>query len=346
MRIQLIVCGVVLGLASGAAHADQTAVLVAGDAPAREREVSQVAITDWVKTRPGSLVTASFNAKDTLLVTKCLRTEPKAEPWSCVSPVVPKGANRLVVGFVDSEPSRTGAMSFRLTAYLVTPSLTYAIVGKRHCDPCSEPTLRSLSGELAEAQFQRLAIARNHTLIAVNTTPRGVRVKLDGDDTGTSNTVIATFPGTHTVTLDLNGYHPETHVVEVQEDKQVEVKVTMRRKDPGPANPDARIAVPQTEPSPSFVSRWGPLALGITGVVVTAGGVGMILYDNDRDQGRTIQQREFYNDYRKPGIAFAVGGALVVGSAYLWHRYSGSKRTTVTAQPRSGGGAVQWTTSF
>ncbi len=331
MRILLLLIGVVLLLSSGDVRADGTAILIAGNATQHERDLSRSAMAASIQAQGGRIVNAPFTSADAALVKKCLSN---ATPWACMkAAVASKGIDQLVVGSVDTGTSSTGALARRLSGYLVVSSLDYAIAEERHCDPCTEDVLASLAGELAQAQLRRLAIVRGRTHVSIRTTPPGAYITFDGETQGASDAVIPTYPGPHTIRLELDGHHVETRTVEAVEGKTVEVRVPMRLKGAGgtPIRPPRR------------PSRRGPIAVGSAGVAaLITGGVLIVVHDpHGPDLG---PREEYYYATRTPGIITAIGGAAAVAaSIYLWRRQS---RSTVTAAPLARGAAVGWITTF
>src|SRR5215212_5957296 len=89
MRILLLLIGAVLLLYPGEVRADGTAILIAGNAPPHERELSQSAMAASIQAQGGKVVQAPFTSKDAALVKKCLSN---AAPWVCMqAAVAPKG---------------------------------------------------------------------------------------------------------------------------------------------------------------------------------------------------------------------------------------------------------------
>lgn len=332
MRILLPLIGLVLLPDPGDARADGTAILIAGSAPQHERELSRSAMTASIQGQGGKVVPAAFTAQDAALVRRCLSN---ASPWACMrTAVAAKGIDQLVIGSIDAGTSATGALSIRLSGYLVVASLDFAIAEERHCDPCSDDMLTSLAGELAQAQLHRLAVVRGHTRVAIRTTPPGAYLTFDGEPQGASDTVISTYPGSHTVRLELEGHEIETRTIEALEGKTVEVDVPMRSKGTAGGAP--------VHPPPR-PSRRVPLLVGGAGVAaLITGGVLIAVHDpHGPDLG---PREEYYYATRTPGIITAIGGgAAIVASLYLWRRQS---RSTVTAAPLTRGAAVGWISTF
>lgn len=331
MRVLLASICVVLLLSSGDVRADGTAILIGGNAPQHERELARSAMAASIQAQGGRVVDASFTSADAALVKKCLSN---TTPWVCMrAAAASKGIEQLVVGSVDTGTSATGALARRLSGYLVVASLDYAIAEERHCDPCTEDVLASLAGELAQAQLRRLAVVRGRTHVSIRTTPPGAHIAFDGETQGASDAVVPTYPGSHTIRLELEGHHVETRTVEAVEGKTVEVSVTMR------PNGGAR-----GEPiGPPRSSRLVPILVGSAGVAaLIAGGVLIVVHDpHGPDLG---PREEYYYATRTPGIVTAISGAAAIAaSVYLWRR---QRRSTITAAPTARGAAVGWITTF
>jgi len=226
--------------------------------------------------------------------------------------VAPKDTDidQIVIGSVDAAMSPAGAPAIRLSGYLVVPDLDFAIAEERNCDPCTDTLLKSLAGELARAQLRRLAVVRGRTNIALRTTPPGAIITLDGEAHGASDTVLPTFPGSHTIRLELDGHHAEARTVEAYDGKTVEVNVTMRPKDDGK---------PIRSPPPRR-SRLLPILIGSAGVAAVITG-GVLIAINDPHGPDMNQRHKYYYATRTPGIVTAIGGAVTIGislSFYLW----------------------------
>lgn len=331
MRILHVLIGAVVAIAAGTAHAERTAILVAGNATPHERDVSLSAITASVAAQGGDIVNATFTAKETALIRQCLT---KDAPWTCMrSAVTSKGIEQLVIGSIDTGSTANGP-SLELTGHLVVATLNYAIADKRHCDPCTDDLLTNLAGELTQSQLRRLAVLRARTLVAVHTMPRGARVTFDRETQGAGELVIPTYPGGHTVQVELEGYHVETRTVTAVEGKTIEVNVTLR-----PNGKPVQRPIEHVRPS-----RTVPILIGSVGIAALITGGVLIATHGTPSTDPNASQDEFYYATRTPGIAMAVGGALVIGaSVYLWRRQS---RSAVIAAPVSGGATVGWYTSF
>ncbi len=331
MRVLLALICVVLLVSSGDVRADGTAILIGGNAPQHERELARAAMAASIQAQGGEMVDARFSSADAALVKKCLSN---ATPWVCMkAAAASKGIDQLVVGSVDTGTSPTGALARRLSGYLVVASLDYAIAEERHCDPCTDDVLASLAGELVQAQLRRLAVVRGRTHVSIRTTPPGAHIAFDGETQGASDAVVPTYPGSHTIRLELEGHHVETRTVEAVEGRTVEVRVTMR---PSGGARGAPIGSPRP-------SRRGPILVGSVGAAaLITGGVLIVVHD---PPGPDLGPREeFYYATRTPGIVTAIGGAAAVAaSIYLWRRRS---RSTVTAAPTARGAAVGWITTF
>jgi hypothetical protein len=332
MRVLLLLIGFALLHSSGDVRADGTAILIGGNAPQHERDLARSAMAASIQAQGGRVVNAPFTAADAALVKKCLAN---ATPWVCMkAAVASKGIDQLVVGSVETGTSPTGALARRLSGYLAVSSLDYAIAEERHCDPCTDDVLASLAGELAQAQLRRLAVVRGRTHVAIRTAPSGAYITFDGESQGASDAVIPTYPGPHTIRIELDGHHVETRTVEAVEGKTVEVSVPMRPTGGASGSP--------THPSPR-PSRLIPLLVGSAGAAaLIAGGVLIIVHD---PPGPDLGPREeYYYATRTPGIVTVIGGAVAVAaSVYLWRRQS---RSTVTAAPLARGAAVGWITTF
>jgi len=333
MRILFILIGIVFALPSGDVRADGTAILIVGNAPQHERELSQAAMATSIQAQGRKVIDVSFSTRDVVLVKECVSNNAS---WTCMkAAVASRGIDQLVIASVDAGTSPMGLLETRLSGYLVVSDLDFAIAEGRHCSPCTDDVLKSLASDLAQTQLRRLAVVRGRTNIALHTTPPGAIITLDGEAQGASDIVISTYPGSHTVRLELDGHHVETRTVEVLDGKTVDVNVTMRPKSDG-------IPVP---PPYSRPSRRVPILIGIAGVAaVITGGVLIAINDPLPPPRALVEQPKYYYPTRTPGIVTAIGGAAAIGlSVYLWRRQS---RSAVTAARLSRGAAVTWMTTF
>lgn len=336
MRTLLILIGIVLALFTGNARADGTAIVIAGNAPLHERDLFRSVMETSIRAPGRKVINVSFNTKDAAPVKACLSS---SAPWTCMKGVVaPKDTDidQIVIGSVDAAMSPAGAPAIRLSGYLVVPDLDFAIAEERNCDPCTDTLLKSLAGELARAQLRRLAVVRGRTNISLHTKPPGAIITLDGEAHGTSDAVLPTFPGSHTIQLELDGHHAETRTVKASDGETVEVNVIMRPKDDGkPGRPPP--------PPPPRPSRLVPILIGSAGVAAVITG-GVLIAVHDPPDPDALRQPAYYYDTRTPGIITAAGGAIAIGvSIYLWRRQSDS---VVTAVPFPGGAAVTWVATF
>lgn len=330
MRILLILIGFILALSSGDVRADGTAILIAGDAPPHERELSRAAMAASIQVQGGRVSNVPFSARDAELVTKCISN---AVPWGCMkAAVASKGIDQLVIGAIDMTASATGAQAIRLSGYLIVSGLDFTIAEERHCDPCSDDVLTKLAGELAQTQLRRLAVVRGRTKIAVHTTPPGAFITFDGEPRGASESVIPTYPGSHTIRIELDGHHAEARTIEAVDGKTIEVEVPMRPKRVG-----------KVRPPPPRPSRLVPISVGGVGVVALITG-GVLIAIHDPPGPELVQRHEYYYATLTPGIVTAICGVAAIGaSVYLWRRTS---RSAFTAVPVAHGGAVAWISRF
>jgi hypothetical protein len=329
----LLLLGALLLLSRGAARADGTAILISGTAPQHERELSRSAIAASLQAQGQKIVPAPLTTRDAALIKQCLSN---ATPWACMkAAVASKGVDQLVVGSVDTGTSPMGAPVIRVSGYLVAASLDYAIAEERHCDPCTDEMLASLAGELAQAQLRRLAVAHGRTRVVVRTTPRGAHIVFDGDAQGGSDVVIPTFPGSHTLRVELEDHISETMIVEAVDGKTVAIDVKLL---PNPAAVGT-----SSRPPPPRPSRLVPLVVGGAGLAALITG-GVLIAVHDPHAPDLGPREEYYYATRTPGIVTAIGGALAVGAGiYLWRQRS---RSRMTATPLTRGAAVSWIARF
>lgn len=309
--------------APGLARADG-AVMIVGSVSPRDREV----IIDTIKLE-GTALSFRFSAppvaRDVAEASAaCVKDRA---PWTCVAPAI-RGKDQLIIIDVDSDRSAGAPMTI-VTAHLLTAGAEAASFASRNCAMCNEEALKRIVSELSRDLLQRAATRSGRTRLAIRSSPAGAQVTLDGAPVDFADG-IATYPGKHTLVLQLPGYAPRARDVMAIDGRTTEVMVAL---DPLRARPDEHRRASQFLPG---------LAIGL-GCAAIATGALLIYFDQDPDpHGR--QQPDFYNTATAGTVVLAAGVLAAGTGAYFLLR----PRATSTAilAPLPGGAAIGWAGHF
>jgi hypothetical protein len=96
-------------------------------------------------------------------------------------------------------------------------------------------------------KLSRRLAARGIQQVTVLSTPPGATVFLDGERFGVTPATSETRPGTHTLTVRLDGYVDENRGIEVPVKEPIDVQVALQER-PSPASPVPSPPVPATAP--------------------------------------------------------------------------------------------------
>jgi hypothetical protein len=327
-------------ISDAAADPDRMALLITGSETPRTRQVITSTIDGVARERGVVLAPQSFTAKDVSTITGCVTA---AQPWTCIASVVRgKGIQQLAVVTLSESTSKDGSPMLVITEQLLVASLDMATGAQRFCVRCTDDVLAKSTSELTSGLFQEIAVHSGRTVVAISSTPRGARITFDGKSMGATDRSFNTFPGTHTVTLELDGYQRESRSISTTIDTTSEVTLTMRPVTPaGPlADPSA---IGKSDQRPSSL---GPkIVVGVGGLAIIAGGIGLAFNQKSESAPVGSPQREHYYDTTAPSIAFLVGGGVVSACGLLWWHHTNSK-TVPTVAPAPGGAVVGLITTF
>lgn len=323
------------------AHAEG-AVMVAGRVSPHDREV----IVDTVRGE-GTAVSLRFSssvfgrdAADASMA--CLKDKA---PWSCVSLTV-RGKDQIVIVEVDSDRGAGAPMTI-VTAHLLTAGAEDESFATRNCEMCNEDALRRTVSDLCRALLQRAAARTGRTRLAVHSRPDGAQITLDGTAVNPTAGPAATFPGRHTVVLQLPGYAPLTREVVAIDGRATEVTLDLE--------PAAQVVHDERRHGSQFLPG---LAVGVGAAALAAGG---LMIGFDQDPNRRGQQQPHYYDTAPLGVVTAATGAVLagIGVYYLLRSPSAgstgsaggtastrSTGSTATLTPLPGGAAVGWAGRF
>jgi hypothetical protein len=206
-----------------------------------------------------------------------------------------------------------------LSGKIVVTSSRDIVVDRRSCESCAEDRLAQESTVLAENLLRHLATQFGHTMVEIRSEPTGAQIGLDGQPIGLTNSSFTTYPGKHRITLERDGYLPETIEVSIDEGTFAHVSVTLRAlKVSAPAPAPAPIPVPVSRRSERR-SLLIPTAMIAVGTVAVLGGIA--LYAADQEP-HLLGGKPSRRDTAPAGIAIGVAGlAASAAGAYLWWRW-------------------------
>jgi hypothetical protein len=336
------VSALVMLLAASPAMAGETTIIVSGTAPRHAREVAATAVAAGAADVPGNkIVQSAFSAHDVATLTKCMT---EGQPWVCMNPVLRgKGIQQLAVVSVDNQTGSDGSPMIVITEQIVAENLFAPVGDKRYCDHCTDDVLGKLTSELTRDVLREVATRGGRTVVSIKSVPRGARITFDQKLVGATDASLNTYPGTHSLSLELDGYQVVNRIVDAAEGKTTEVNVALSQ---APRADDRdRVIVGSGDRLgrlPSYVP-W--LFIGAGGAAVVTGTV-LVLVDSKPSADPNSERSRYYYSTKVPGIVTGIAGALSVGAGlYILHRQRVT-RSTITATPLSGGAAVQWTRSF
>jgi hypothetical protein len=332
--VALAVLGcLVIGTAE--ARAEMAVVLVVGKAQAKDRTTVASAVRSAARSGGWQLVEAPLAEPESKTVLACLKAPQR---WACVSPVVAgKNIQRLIVVSLDPEAAPDSAGTLSLTEQILLPGSDVATSDQRSCPKCTDEALTRIAFDLTKELLEEAAAGTGRTRIRILSTPPGAWITLDTTNVGLTDHTYSTFPGRHAVTLQRDGYQIETRSVDVIENQETTVAVTLRAVDStGPTGP-----TPHPDEHPYLV----PALVGGAGVAALAVGVGLQLAADPPPVGQSQPSRLV----SAPGVALIAGGSVAIGvSVYLWvramHRAPPASTPTVSIAP--GGGIIGWTGHF
>lgn len=338
MRTSLAI-SIALLLVAATAHAGTSAgvVLVTGKATAKERAVVASAVRSAARSGGWELVETPLSDAEVASVFACLRAP---QIWSCVTPLVAtKGIHRVIAVRVEPDKAPDGTAGLSVSEQVLLPGADAVTADKRPCPRCAEETLTRIAFDLTKTLIEEAASGTGQTKIHISSTPVGAWITLDNTNVGLTDHTYATYPGRHTVILQRDGYETETRTVDVAENAETTVAVTLRaRGGTGPVGPPVPVA-------PDERSHLVPgLVIG-AGAALVAGGIVLQAAKGAPDVGESQPSRLV----SVPGVALIVGGSAAIGvGVYLWTQVTGrpAPTSTPTVTPTQGGGIVGWTGRF
>ncbi len=317
-----------------------TAILVSGTATAHHRELAAKTVETVARDLGAPVAGNNFSAKDASTITGCVTA---AQAWGCIAPVIRgRGLEQVAVVSLTNDTGPDKSPMVVITQQIIVMHLDTAVSAQRFCVRCTDDVLVSLTSELTRALLQEIAVRSGRTVVTISSTPRGARILFDGNSIGATDRSFNTFPGTHTIELELDGYRRESRSVDAALDKTSTLSVTLR-----PLN--ARPPTSSGGPPPSDPGRprglLPKLAMGAGAVAVVAGAIVLAFDEDSATKPIGSEQPRQYRDTIAPGATLVIGGAVVGIGGYLWLRYTRATIAPAVA-PTAGGATVGFFKAF
>jgi len=303
-----------------AASAETAAVVVAGD-PGKKAAVVD-AIAPWLQTKGLNIVLDSVPDADVDRLVDCFLTDDQACARSVVSGA---GVGKFV--FVMIQVSEDGPVE--LTAWLFGGNGSALGSERRECPDCRVEKLTRTAEDLIATLWRPLETT---AALHIESTPSGAAVSVDGEPVGTTPVDVPTTPGTHEVSVSLDGYDVATRSVDAAAGHPEDVALNL--------------VVHRGHPTRARKLPW--IVMGAGAVAIVAGAV-LIAADEDVPPlNPNGPEQKHYFDSALGGVSLVAIGALAVGGGvYLWLR--GRRETSDTGLvvgPTAHGGAIAWRGRF
>lgn len=329
----------VLGAAPASAQTEKMALLVSGTATPHERELAGDTFEQVARNAGLAVAKSAFTAREASTINACV-TAPQA--WSCVSRTVGgKGLDHVAIVSLAPDTGPESSPMVVITAQVLVARLDAAVALQRFCVRCTDDVLAKTTTELARSVLQEIAVRSGRTVVTINSTPRGARIVFDGQPMGATDRSFNTFPGVHTVALELDGYRQETRTVQATLDRTSELSLVMRPVEAAPTQ-DPRDS---GDTKPAHSSLAPKLVIGVGALAIVAGGVALALNQSDIGAPFGTEQPQHYRDTVAPGVGLMIGGAAVCLGGYLWWHYT-RPSVAPSVVPLPGGATVGIATSF
>ncbi len=326
------------------AFGEPDALVVEGKSRPRDQEIATRAISDALRSA-GWVLSKPLSAADNAALGHCFK-EPS--PSECVLRLVhDRGVRR--VAFVSIDPDGTNS-GLQLTARLVVANVDSVMTSTQFCDHCTDDTIANSARAVTQSLVNRLSVETGRTVLAIHTMPQGARYSVDGDNIGATDATINIIPGSHNVSLELEGYDTATRIIEAREGKTTELSVTLYKTGETPVTaPTPGKSVPPghtlSDPKPHSLAL--PIGMVVVGGVAVIGGAIALAFNGSSETAAIGQpQRQYYYETTVPGLV-AIGGGIVVAGigGYLWWHYT-RMDTTPAVTPVSGGAVMSVSGSF
>ncbi|HEY3802842.1 MAG TPA: PEGA domain-containing protein [Kofleriaceae bacterium] len=303
------------------ASSDQGAVLVIGTASPKDRATVQAAVR--TAARSWDLIETPLPDADIAQIVSCLNSP---QLWSCADAVTAsRGIQRLIVVSVEPDRAPDGKPALTLTERIALHGSDVTTDDQRYCPHCTDESLSRIAFDLTKATLEAASASSSRTKLTIRSTPHGAWITLDNANVGLTDHTYSTYPGHHVVIVQRQGYEPEMRDVDVSENGNTVVDVTLHEPSSG-----HRYVLP--------------------GIVTGAGAVllvGGIVLQATKDPPSAPPQPKYL--VSGPGIGLMVVGGLALGAGvYLIVRAAthGTTSSTPIATLTNGGGIIGWSGSF
>lgn len=326
-------------LGTAHAEAEKMALLVSGTATAHERELAGSTFEAIARSAGLAVARPNFTAREASAVNACVTA---AQAWSCVAPAVRgKGLDHVAIISLAPDTGPDSSPMVVITEQILVARLDAAVVLQRFCIRCTDDVLTTTTSELTRSVLQEIAVRSGRTVVSITSTPRGARILFDGQSQGATDRSFNTFPGVHTVVVELDGYRQETRSIQAKLDRTTELSLVLRRLDAPAIDIGGSTS---TSATPAHASIAPKIAIGVGALAIVAGGVVLALNQGPAVAPIGSEQPHHYRDTIAPGIGLMIGGAVVTVGGYLWWRHT--KAPAVSVVPLPGGATVGVATSF
>jgi hypothetical protein len=310
-------------LATSAAHADGTGVVVTGDATLQAPLAAT--LEGWLRDHGRELVASPLEPDAINRLADCFVIEDEG----CAKELIDKRASapNVIYAKVAVAPNtKDGTRDVTLTAYWFSKGHD-PLADRRFCERCSDQSFKATADDLLAA----LAAAAQHDTgrLHLTSSPPAARVVVDGKVVGVTPIDLDLAPGDHTVALSADQHRVESR------------KVTIRRGETAPLDVPL---VPGSSDGDDAGGGHGLLPkvlLGAGALGVVAGGV---MIAKGSDDGPDTKYR--YPNAKPIGIGVAACGIAAIGTGvYLW-LHGGKAESAPTVAITSSGGFFGWAGSF
>jgi hypothetical protein len=262
-----------------------------------------------------------------------------------------KEIRQLTVLSVANDTAADRGPMVVLTEQIIVADLDAAVSAQRFCVRCTDDVLSNMTGELTRSLLQEIEVRSGRTVVSIKSTPRGARITFDGNSMGATDRSFNTFPGTHTVVLELDGYTRESRTLEATLDRTSELSIIMRPPNlrlsavAAAEHHDAERCEHDAPGAPTTSSLAPKLTIALGATAVVAGAIAIAFNQHPTTAHPGTEQPPIYYDTMRPGVGLVIGGAVVGVGGYLWWRYTRSTVIPAVA-PMLNGATVAVTRAF
>jgi len=324
--------GLVLTTHAAAAGVEIGTVVVGGTGRSTQRALATGAVTAVVRDAGWSLAEKPFSKQEASEVIGCATNEA---PSACLPRAVSLfNINRLIIISVDDDKDDHNQPMIVLTGRVVIPDGDIVIRGDRTCTRCGDDKITQLAAELTRDLLHQLQVRLGKTVLSIKSTPSGAAILLDGDKVGVTDSTYPTYPGKHTVAIQLDGYKLDSRDVNAIENQTTEIDAKLESTKP-PTTLPTRSAPTTSDDEPGGLRPRLPWILGAVGVVATGAGVALVLANEPEVVDNRVSARA------RPTlvhglITLGVGAVAFGASGYF---FLNPAPAPATAPPAHGGSA-------